>query len=231
MQRRQHGFTLVEVCITVAILALAAAVIIPGMNNVSRAELRKGARGMGTAVRSAYDHAALSGQTYRMVIKPGNGNIDLEASEETLNYDEQSGAFVAAARGAEELNALREHPGGTGKESAHGAGKKSDDSKAQSGALSALLGINKLGQKAAQAGFKKIGGFDLGGSVRVLDLWTSGMDQPATEGEVYLYFFPNGYTQDALIHLEDSDKRVFTVKVAPLTGKSEFFDHYVEVPQ
>ena len=40
-----------------------------------------------------------------------------------------------------------------------------------------------------------------------------------------------GYTQDALIHLEDSERRVFTIKVSPLTGKTEIVDSYVEVPK
>lgn len=231
---RSRGFTLVEMAITVAILALAAAVVIPAMNNVSRAELRRAASAVAATVRANYDNAALSGQTYRMVFpfgakgEPG-GPIRTESTQEQLNFDDKSGAFITAAQDAEELHALKGHPGGPrdGDDKKKVEKKAPDEDKAS--ALTALFGISKLGQRAASSGFQQKGALKLDDSIHLLDVWTDGMDKAAAEGEVYLYFFPNGYTQEALIHLEDSDKRVFTVKIAPLTGKAEILDSYIEV--
>ena len=94
------GFTLVEVGITVAILALAAAVIIPGLHNISKAELRSTASGLAAAVRSAYDSAALSGQTYRLVFSPSLHALSIESTEQTLSFDSRAGAFTTAAQAA-----------------------------------------------------------------------------------------------------------------------------------
>jgi len=64
----------------------------------------------------------------------------------------------------------------------------------------------------------------------VLSVWTEGMDKPADSGEAYIYFFPNGYTQDAIVHLQDDERRVISVRVQPLTGQSTITDGYVEAP-
>ena len=55
------------------------------------------------------------------------------------------------------------------------------------------------------------------------------MGDVTAEGEASLYFFPNGFTQDALIHVENEGGQVFTVKVAALTGKTRVYAEYIEV--
>jgi hypothetical protein len=240
----------VEVCITVAILALAAGVVIPGLNSLSRAELRKAARTLATMVRATYDDAALTGETYRMVFNvgkarqapPGKGGvesppkpaIEIQASQASLMYDDKAGAFVDAAAEVESLNSLGgppgEDPDEAEKRRAAAQDKPSEPPKV-SEAVGALFGINKLASRAAQAGFTPKGRVGLSDEVRVLDVWTEGMDQPVTDGEVYLMFFPHGYTQDAVIHLEDAERRVFTVRVSALTGRAQVEEGYVEVPK
>lgn len=64
--------------------------------------------------------------------------------------------------------------------------------------------------------------------MRVLSVWTEGMDKPTDSGDAYIYFFPNGYTQESIIHLQDDDKRVISVKVSALTGTATVVDGYVE---
>ena len=73
--------------------------------------------------------------------------------------------------------------------------------------------------------------FEISAGIRILDVWTQNMQQPTIEGEVSLYFFPNGFTQDALIHVENESGQVFTVKVAALTGKTRVYAKYVEVEE
>ncbi|MBC7793205.1 MAG: hypothetical protein H7Z43_05830, partial [Clostridia bacterium] len=59
---------------------------------------------------------------------------------------------------------------------------------------------------------------------------TEGMDKPADSGDVFIYFFPNGYTQDAIVHLQNEDHNVISVRLAPLTGRATVTDGYVESP-
>ena len=54
------------------------------------------------------------------------------------------------------------------------------------------------------------------------------MLQPVVKGIVRLIFFANGYTQAAVIHIEDNDKNMFTVQVEALTGRTLITEGYLE---
>lgn len=244
MARMQHklqrGMSLVEVCIALAIVALAAAVVLPAMSNVSRADLRGSASLTATILRSAYDQAALTGKTHRLTFSVGKNTILMETTEEALRFDGKSGAMVTAAQDLQTLYAVdspftQEPDDSVTKKDKKRSKKEEEEDAAMAtvgnGPLGALLGINKLAQRAAKTNFAKVESWTLKGDAEVQDIWTDGMTSAVTEGEAYIYFFPNGYTQDALIHIADSEKRIFTVKLQPLTGKSEIIADYVEVPK
>lgn len=226
----QAGFTLVEAVITVAIIAIAAGVIIPSVANVSRADLRKSSSMFAALTREAYDSASLSGQTHRITLSFTSRTIKLESTSATLHFDQESGAFVEASKGGADASRLMaptwldmELPAGTSDEEAE------DKSSDKPSTLQALGNINKLAEKTVS--FTPVKTLNIDDDVKLLDVWTGGMSQPATEGEVYLMFFPSGYTQDALVHLEDSEGRAFTVKVWSLTGRTAIYDSYIEAPK
>ena len=98
-----------------------------------------------------------------------------------------------------------------------------------SGAAAALFGIGGLQDSKGSETFQDTDkSLELEEGVRILDVWVEGNDTPIAEGEASLIFFPHGYTQDAMVHLEDKDSRVFTIKVWSLTGRAEVLDGYVE---
>ena len=91
------GFSMVEVCIALAIVALAAAVVIPAKNNITRADLRSSASLTSTGLRSAYAQAALTGLTHRLTFESGKNTILMESTEAALHFDDKAGAMVSAA--------------------------------------------------------------------------------------------------------------------------------------
>ena len=236
---KNRGFSMVEVCIALAIVALAAAVVIPAMNNMTRADLRSSASLTSTILRSSYAQAALTGLTHRLTFEVGKNTILMESTEAALHFDDKSGAMVSAAEDLAVLNAVNspfdEDPNAEPTPEATKSQKEENDEAALSamggGPLAAIMGINKLAQRSAKTSYQKVESWKLKGNVHVLDIWTDGMPSALTEGEAYIYFFAGGYTQEALIHLEDDERRVFTVKLQPLTGKSEILGEYVEVPK
>ena len=46
----------------------------------------------------------------------------------------------------------------------------------------------------------------------------------------HLHFFPQGWTEPALIELADDDGDVFTLEVQPLTGRVKVYDRTLEDP-
>lgn len=255
-RRQARGFTLVEVIVTLAIVAISTAVVIPALNNVTRADLRRSARGLSSTIRQSYDEAALSGQMQRIVFFVGEAhkNVDadnkpkaavrVESAEEALLFATSGGAFVTAAGQGDGVDSLEAPPfaaeadsdktpgeAAPPKAAKQKAGRPGNLGAGQSGhrrAFAALASINKLAQGDEEDHFKPKRIFSLGRDVHILDVWTEGMDQPLSDGEVSLFFFAHGYTQNAVVHLEDASKNVFTIFVASLTGRTQVVDGYVE---
>lgn len=233
MSRCRHvgarAFTLVEAAITVAILALAVGVVLASFG-VGRANLRKIAGMLSGTIRATYDNACLTGQTHRLVFSFDKPVIRVEATEQLLSFDENQNPLVRGAR------TQAAAPGLDFAAMAMTASERDDEldemeAQGPPSVLQAMLGLAKEGEEGAQASFQNAGhDLPLGDDVHLLDIWVQGMDKPATEGEVYLTFFSQGFTQDAVIHLE-AEQDIFTVKVHALTGKTEVLPEFVEAPK
>lgn len=65
--------------------------------------------------------------------------------------------------------------------------------------------------------------------VRFRDVYVAHQEGIIEEGIAYLYFFPNGMTELAVIHLADEDFEMnYSIIVKPLTGKSRVEQGYVD---
>ena len=74
MQRRnQTGFSLLEVLLVMAIIASAAAFIIPQLTISDRSAVMAAFREFTGTIRGTYDNALLTGQLHRIVISPKTG--------------------------------------------------------------------------------------------------------------------------------------------------------------
>ena len=227
---RARGLTLVEITITLAIIAMAAAVIIPAVSGTSRAELRSKAGKVAGTVKATYDSAALEGRPYRIAFDFEQKVIRVEQGDESVPN-----------RGVGGLAALLSGAGaGAGAGKGEGKGKKGEplslaDLPPPPPEILALFGMaapGKAGNESDSEGMAKFqnAGHDLelGEDVKLLDVWIEGHTKPAIEGTPYLRFFPHGYTENALVHLTDEGGDVLTVKIEALTGRTEILDHYVE---
>ena len=236
-RRQQRGFTLVEATITIAIIALAAAVVVPALGNITHAKLRATSSKLAGFVRATYDNASLNGQTYRIAFDFESKAVTVGATDQAMALEPGSNVLAAAA---ETTNTL-DRPGALEQAIMDAASELEADSptddsgKAQidPSALSAIFQVNNLAASAdttADAAFSDTGDkLDLDDDVHLLDVWIDGMDEAESEGKSFLYFFPNGYTQDAIIHLEDTDNNVFSVRIQALTGRTSIEPGYVEV--
>ena len=71
--------------------------------------------------------------------------------------------------------------------------------------------------------------YDLPKKVRVTDVYVAHQFDKLDQGKAYLYFFPKGYTEYAIIHVGDADgERYFTLIVNPLTGAVDVREGYLE---
>ena len=232
------GFTLVEAVITITIMALAVGVVVANWGSAS-ADLRRAAGQLSGTIRAAYDEAALTGRTLRVAFAFDKPVIQVEASEALLSFDEnekplQRGAGLAKSGGSAGPSLVGFALGGAAPNNNNASDKNDDKDEAESetpSALQALLGLSKQIDKEDQApSFTSMGhDLQLGEGVKLLDVWIQGMSEPTKEGLTYLYFFPNGFTQDAIVNLSSSDGAVFSVRVAALTGQTTVLPEYLEM--
>lgn len=223
--------TLIEVTIAVAIVALAVAVSVPAVSNISAAELRASSGKLCGLIRQTYNQAALEGQTHRIAFDFEKKKIVVSATEQVLAFEPDSNVLAEASKLHEDRAAFHDLADKLRLE-AEEMRELSGDDTPNLNVAAAFFGVNDLAKKGGLAGDEAFRPtemeIDLADSVRLMDVWVRGMDEPATEGVQYLYFFPHGYTQDALIHLVDEEERVFTVKVRALTGRTQIVPDYVE---
>jgi general secretion pathway protein H len=68
-------------------------------------------------------------------------------------------------------------------------------------------------------------------NTRVMDVYTPRMDEPVTEGRAYIYFFPLGQSEAAIVHLSDEDgETIYSLVIHPITGRVQVFREYVKPP-
>ena len=88
--------------------------------------------------------------------------------------------------------------------------------------------IIRLAERA-HAAFPEIPKTELGGAVKFADVWVQHQPERYTSGKAYLYFWPSGLTEEASIHLAQSDD-VYSLVVSPLTGRVKVSGTRVDAP-
>ena len=69
---------------------------------------------------------------------------------------------------------------------------------------------------------------DLESGIRFKKVFSPHDDLPREDGKAYLFFFPGGRTEEAIIQLSDDSDRVLSLKVHPLTGRTDLVSGEVE---
>lgn len=205
----ERGFTLVELLLAIMLMALLGGVIVSSTSMMSGNRLRSAAGLMVTAVRLAVTRTNVTGHSIRL----------------TFDLDQQR---LIMEESADRMLRVRDT---SGKESEGTAAGADPATEAEKEALQYADGILK-GPRAPRAKFKPtfIGsndsdaekGRDLGRSIRYRLVQTEHDSKARTKGRAYLYFWPGGGTERAVIQLQrgDSDE-ILSVLVSPLTGRAK----------
>jgi len=212
-----RGFTLIEVGISIAIMALAMGVLIPAMSNVTRAQLRSKSGELAGAIRAMYGYSAVQGRSCRIT-------FDLDSN---TYYPECAKAVVRLSRdlersqgGARQQTRDEERAAQMAEDQQRGRGLSDKDK------VRAELIAKDQFSAANVPDLKKM---DLGKQVRLADVWIQHQSERYTGGKAFLYFWPSGLTEAAGIRLSQGED-VYSLVVSPLTGKVKVVNSRVEAP-
>ncbi len=210
------GFTLLEILVVLVLLSLLIAITVPALGALSGAELRSQSGILTGAIRDSYARTALLGRSLRMVMDVEQGAWWVEEAPTVARLHNTK--LTADRTGKAKLDQVDERI-------------EDIDQNTQDEGERAKLEL------LAPPPFKAVEGEDgqphkLPTDVRFKNIWAEHLDDKQAGGQVALYFFPGGFTEEALITLTDDDQgeRTLTLVVSSLTGEVEVVDEEPRVP-
>jgi general secretion pathway protein H len=220
-----HGFTLMEVLIVIVIIALVTVLSVVGLRSFAKTDLRNTASRMAGAIRYLFDRASTTGKVHRLVLDFDSGQYWAEVSDDSFVFaagrETEASRKKDAEQMAREAEILRQ---AAEREASFGSGSGAIPSKyIPKPFMPKRAKFNAFRETAVKPVTVKSG-------VMLGDIYTPRLDLPVSTGRGYLYFFPLGMTEAAIIHLADRKQETFySLVVHPLNGRVSVKNSYVEV--
>ncbi len=200
----ERGLTLVEILVVIALIALLSGAIVYGSGMFASSRERAAAMLIMGGVRVGLTRANATGNPVRMVFDLDNNRVMLEETTSPMLRVKEEGESTGA-----------------------GAEPKTEAEKQARADAERIM----EGPRVPRPTFKPVKqfGFDsddpakgrsLGKDIRFIEVQTEHDGQPRKDGRAYLYFWPGGGTERAVVQIQRSDNdEGLTVMVSPLTGR------------
>jgi general secretion pathway protein H len=199
---KTRGFTLIELLVVVVVIAIVTAAVVVGIGNLRGASVQAESGKIAVAVRYLYNLTVLTGRPHRLVL-----DLDGKAwwGEEQKSSDPCE-SFLLPDKDEADAKSAKRGKSDEGEKSVHDGGFEASPSQ--------LLQKTPLDKGIFFAG-----------------VMTTHQQQPSQEGQAYVYFFPNGTTEHALIWVAgdgEEDDDAMTVEVLPLQGNAKIHKEKIE---
>jgi len=229
----ERGFTLIEIMVALAIAGLVTSLGVGGLRSLAKSDLRAATAHLSGAIRYLFDRASTTGKYHRLVIDLNAGRYWAEVSDDRFYIP----------REAESERDVRKREDDEAQQDEEEKRKTDERNKRFSGSDSSSGGSFDLG-KLEVGDFRpkrvRFGAFKemaikpvtvKAGTVRIAGVFTPRMTDEVTSGRAYIYFFPMGQTEPAIVHLTDAKGEApYSIVVHPITGRVKILDRYVSPP-
>lgn len=218
----ERGYTLIEILVVLAILVLVVSGASLGLSSLTRANLRSSAVLVAAAVRTGYTRAITQGHPVRLVLDMASSKVWLEETEGRLvlnrnpGDEEEEPPVAAAPEGSEDAPATPALPTG------------GFDVVPSDFTLGASNATRYRAPQFARIEGKRFEPRDLPGGTKIVAVYTAHTEGRQEEGVQYLYFWPGGMTERAVVQVADDDGTTFSIVVHPLTGRTRIENVPVE---
>jgi len=207
--RTNGGFTLIEVILVVAIIAVVVTGATFGLGAITRTRLRSSAYRVMSAAKFAYNRSLTQGTTTRLLFDFEKNTMAVQETDTpvTLATNEQLESEEGQAVDPWDL-----------------AKSKLEEPLSPIEPTSPFHPISNQNGKVLD----RYKATPLGDGVSVHAVITPHETDARTEGEGAVYFFPGGLTEHAVIQLSDASDSVYSVEIHPLTGNARIHNFAYE---
>ena len=227
--------------IVLAIAGLVVGLGIKGLRSIARSDLRAASTHLSGAMRFLFDRASTTGKTHRLVLDLEGGRYWAEVTDDKF-YVPHEAETPEATRLREENEAKEEEERRAAEEKAASAADSVFGSSSSSSTSSGLpvdssydptkLDVGKFRPKRARfAAFQEtaLKPVTLKKKVIFRSVYTPRSTEPVTSGRAYIYFFPLGQTEAAIVELSDPEgEAVYSLVAHPLTGRVKVYNQEVK---
>ena len=204
---KASGLTLFEIIVAMALVGLIMGLTIGGMGRLLEWDMKKASNRLVSTMRYLYNKSATEGMFIRLVLDLDEHVYWVEATMDPFVVSRGEGGLGAAEESKEET-----------------------ETKTLKGAWEEEGEVQKL--KPRKAKFGQVDSFllkptKLPSSVFFKDVYVEHRPAPVEAGKVSIFFFPNGYVEEAVINLRDEDDEVhYSLTTNPISGRVQIESRY-----
>jgi general secretion pathway protein H len=215
-RRLRRGLTLIEIVIAIALIALLSGSLLFGKNMLVGSRMKATATLIVSSVRFGLTRANATGRPARLVI---------DFDKKQLSIEEASTSLMLREKG-------RDQAGGAAPASSAEAKARAETERILEGPRAARPAFSKLaGVSGAVEDLST--GRPLGDGVELVQVRTEHDEEPLRSGRAYIYFWPGGTTERAIVQLKKAGDKdaALTVVLSPLTGRAKIEKGAVDFPE
>jgi general secretion pathway protein H len=240
----ESAFTIIELMVVVAVAGMLLAAAALSFQNVIRTRLRSAASRTASAMRFAFDRATMTGMTIRVTFDLDKGEVWLEGTTQRVTIGADGAKAEQERRPVGETSGTAPSPfplfgGGGGSGTAAGETGEGEEEGFQGGIdvkqMVAEVEADREPVQRAEAKFAPLKGMltkkiKLAKGVHIDAVVTPRQVDPVTEGQAYVYFFPQGHSEPAIVHIVNDDEEYYSVVLHPLTGQAKVYPCMYRIP-
>lgn len=219
--KSKHGFTLIEVLVVIAIAATMMGLAVSLFGGTYHTMVKREVSHFAGSARFVYNDAIQHHLFERMVVDLDDQSYWVETSEKPF-YVQNAEQIEAESKSKKNLfkNSNKKHL------ETSGLTKADAPTTADAGAVDGEEPVSNFSLSDNEV-VKKV---KLNKGVKIRDVVLSRLKEPVTEGQIEIYFFPTGLTEQVLVHFSNSNnEEPWHVMINPLTAHATIGSGEIDV--